>query len=88
MKPKAAALKYDQNEQNAPTVIASGKGELAQRIIQKAKEYNVPLFSNPQLASSLIDLKLDSEIPAPLYKAVAEVFVWLMKNESKMGEKS
>lgn len=80
---KAVALKYDQETNTAPKVVASGKGELAQRIIQKAKEYNVPIFSNPELASSLIDLDLDKEIPSQLYQAVADVFIWLMKNESK-----
>ncbi|WP_345979718.1 EscU/YscU/HrcU family type III secretion system export apparatus switch protein [Sulfurimonas sp. HSL3-2] len=80
---KAVALKYDQEKNTAPKVVASGKGELAQRIIQKAKEYNVPIFSNPELASSLIDLDLDKEIPSQLYQAVADVFIWLMKNESK-----
>ncbi len=82
-KEKAVALKYNAESDSAPKVIASGKGELAARIIQKAKEYNVPIFSNPELASSLIDLDLDQEIPAQLYQAVADVFVWLMKNESK-----
>lgn len=80
---KAVALKYDKETNTAPKVVASGKGELAQRIIQKAKEYNVPIFSNPELASSLIDLDLDKEIPSQLYQAVADVFIWLMKNESK-----
>lgn len=81
---KAVALKYDKEKDTAPKVVASGKGELAQRIIQKAKEYNVPIFSNPELASSLIDLDLDKEIPSQLYQAVADVFIWLMKNESKL----
>ncbi|WP_345992700.1 EscU/YscU/HrcU family type III secretion system export apparatus switch protein [Sulfurimonas sp. HSL-1716] len=79
---KAVALKYDKKD-TAPKVVASGKGELAQKIIQKAKEYNVPIFSNPELASSLINLELDHEIPVQLYQAVADVFIWLMKNESK-----
>lgn len=80
---KAVALKYDKEFNRSPKIVASAKGELATRIIQKAKEYNVPIFSNPELASSLIDLDLDKEVPPRLFQAVADVFVWLMKNESK-----
>ena len=83
MRDKAVALKYDKELQNAPKIVASGQGELASKIIQKAKEYNVPIFSNPELASSLINLKIDQEIPAQLYHAVVDIFLWLMKNESK-----
>ena len=79
----AVALKYDSEQNNAPKVVASGKNEIADKIIQKAKEYNVPIFSNPELASSLITLDVDQEIPTQLYQVVADVFVWLMINESK-----
>jgi flagellar biosynthesis protein len=81
---KAAALKYDKESGSAPKVVASGKGEVALKIIEKAKEFNIPLFANEALVNSLVDLKLDHEIPAELYGAVVEVFVWLMKNEGKL----
>jgi flagellar biosynthesis protein len=80
---KAVALKYQQEEQNAPKVIAKGKGELALKIIQKAKKYDIPLFQNDALANSLLSLDTEQEIPPLLYKAVAEVFVWLIKSEEK-----
>lgn len=83
MAQKAAALKYDKEAQNAPKVIASGKGAIAQKIIEKAKEFDIPLFANETLVNSLIDLDLDKEIPSELYGAVVEVFLWLMKNEKK-----
>lgn len=81
---KAAALKYDKDNDSAPKVIASGKGEVALKIIEKAKEFDIPLFANEALVNSLVDLKLDQEIPKELYSAVVEVFVWLMKNEEKI----
>lgn len=81
---KAAALKYDKENDSAPKVVASGKGEVALKIIQKAKEFDIPLFANEALVNSLVDLKLDQEIPKELYSAVVEVFVWLMKNEEKL----
>lgn len=86
MQNKAAALKYDKANQGAPKVIASGKGAVAKNIIEKAKEFNVPIFANEALVNSLVDLDIDHEIPAELYKAVVEVFIWLMKNEKSGSE--
>ncbi len=86
MAKKAAALKYDAKSTAAPKMIASGKGEIADRIIQKAKEFDVPIFANEMLVNSLVDLEIDKEIPSELYKAVADVFVWLMQNEKKLQD--
>ena len=80
---KAVALKYEQTSNSAPKVLAKGKGEIASKIIEKAKEYDIPLFQNPMLADSLLNLDIDEEIPPSLYKATAEVFVWLLKSEQK-----
>lgn len=82
MQAKAAALSYD--NKHAPKVIASGKGILAQKIIEKAQEFSIPLFANESLVNSLVELDIDKEIPAELYQTVVEVFIWLMKNESKI----
>ncbi|MDD2906317.1 MAG: EscU/YscU/HrcU family type III secretion system export apparatus switch protein [Sulfurimonas sp.] len=87
MSDKAAALKYDKERGSAPTVVASGKGELAKRIIQKAEEFDVPIFANEALVNSLIDLEIDAQIPSELYQSVVEVFVWLLKNEKKFKER-
>lgn len=86
MSDKAAALKYDKGSGAAPKVVASGKGELAKKIIQKAKEFNVPIFANEALVNSLVDLEVDAQIPSELYQSVVEVFVWLMKNENKLNK--
>ncbi len=80
---KAVALKYQQNSQQAPKVVAKGKGEVAQKILQKANEFDVPIFQNEALANSLLNLDIDEQIPPNLYKAVAEVFVWLIQSEKK-----
>lgn len=80
---KAVALAYEQNKQRAPKVIAKGEGFLAEKIIQKAKEYDIPLFQSKVLVDSLINLELDEEIPPTLYKAVVEVFIWLYETEKK-----
>ncbi len=78
---KAVALKYNKESQQAPTILAKGKGETAKNIIKKAQEFDISLFKNPELASSLLELDINQEIPPKLYQAVADVFIWLMKNE-------
>ena len=80
---KAAALKYKAYEDNAPKVIAKGKGKLAEQIIKKAKEFDVPLFQNEALADMLLNVEVGEEIPPELYKAVVEVFIWLRKLEER-----
>ncbi|HIO90967.1 MAG TPA: flagellar biosynthesis protein FlhB [Campylobacterales bacterium] len=82
-KDTAVALKYDEDGKSAPKVVAKGKGEIAKKILQKADEFDIPIFKNKALADSLLKLDLDEQIPPGLYKAIAEVFVWLMKSEQK-----
>jgi flagellar biosynthesis protein len=79
----AVALKYDKDSSHAPKVVAKGKGEIATKILQKANEFDIPIFKNKALADSLLKLDLDEQIPPNLYKAIAEVFVWLMNSEQK-----
>ena len=81
---KAAALKYDPSQNKAPKILASGKGKVAEAIIAKAKEYEIPLFANEALVESLVGLEIESEIPYELYQAVVEVFVWLAKSDARM----
>lgn len=80
---KAVALQYEKMQSSAPKVVAKGSGTIADKIIEKAKEFNVPIFQNELLANSLLNVKLDNEIPPVLYSAVVEVFVWLEKSEKK-----
>ncbi len=80
---KAVALKYDQEKGSAPKVVATGSGEIAKKILQKADEFDIPIFKNEVLANSLLNLDVDEQIPPNLYKAVAEVFIWLMQSEQK-----
>ncbi len=80
---KAAALKYNQNTQVAPELIAKGEGELAQKILSLAKEHDISIFENKGLVDSLLNLEIHQEIPPRLYQTVAELFSWLMKIEQK-----
>jgi len=81
---KAAALKYDQAKNMAPRVVAKGKGHVAEQIIQVARENDVPLLEDRNLANVLEALELESEIPAELYRAVAEVLVFIYRLNGKL----
>lgn len=73
----AVALHYD--KKGAPRVVAKGRGELGERIVELAREHGVPIEENEVLAGALSQVELDDEIPVELYKAVAEVLVFVLK---------
>ena len=72
----AVALEYNPSEE-APKIIASGKGFLAERIIDKAKESDVPIHKDNRLAQSLYKLEIGDYIPKELYQVVAEVLLFV-----------
>ncbi len=83
--PKAAvAVKYSEDEDNAPRVVAKGWGNIADKIIQIAEAYNVPTYENKDLSILLSALDVDYEIPPELYYAVAEVLVFIYNLENKL----
>ena len=75
-KKKAVALLYDPNNQ-APQVVASGKGVLADKIIATAKESDVPLYKDTNLTETLLKLDIGDCIPPELYGVVAEILVYV-----------
>lgn len=77
----AIALNYD--GQNAPRVTAKGKGLVAERIIELARQHDIPLQSDPELIQLLAQIPLGEEIPRALYVAVAEViaFAYLLRGK-------
>ena len=72
----AVALSYDPDN-DAPKVIASGKGVLAEKIIEKAKEANVAVHRDDKLADTLSRLEIGEVIPPELYEVVAEILVFV-----------
>lgn len=86
---KAVALEYEPGEQ-APKVIATGQGKLAERIIEVAKEADVPIHKDAKLAESLSILDIGEYIPPELYSIVAEVLVFvdqMDRIQSKINKK-
>ena len=81
--PKAVALKYDHQKNKAPKVIAKGRGDIAQKIIEVAKAHNVPLVEDKNLIQILEALELETEIPPDLYRAVAEVLAFIYRLNGK-----
>ena len=84
----AVALGYDPEKDNAPTVIASGKGALAERIIERAKESDIPVHEDDKLARTLSGLEIGEAIPPELYEVVAEVLVFVDAMDKIMAKSS
>lgn len=72
----AVALAYEVGD-TAPRILATGKGEVAERIIEKGKESNVPLYKDNKLANTLSKLEIGDAIPPELYEVVAEILVFV-----------
>lgn len=74
---RAIALEYNPNEDEAPKVVASGQGALADRIVEEAKKNKVPVHKDSKLADTLSRLEIGNEIPPELYEVVAEILVFV-----------
>ncbi len=84
---EVAALRYSPDNDAAPKIIALGKGETAERIIEKAKENDIPVYQDKELAHTLNKLQLGDEIPRELYEVVAEILVFVSNMDRDYGEK-
>lgn len=85
--PIAVALHYNVNGSGAPRVVAKGGGDVAEKIIETAREHNVPLQEDAALATALSKLDIGREIPKELYVAVAHVlaFAWAVAGKNGMS---
>lgn len=84
-KKTAVALQYEKGY-DAPKVIATGKGIIAEKIIEKAGQNNVPLYKDEKLAGSLSSLEIGDEIPPELYEVVAEILVFVDNMDRLKGK--
>jgi flagellar biosynthesis protein len=73
----AVALHYD--KKGAPRVVAKGRGSIGEKIIEIAKAHDIPIEENEVLAGALSKVELGDEIPTELYRAVAEVLVFVLR---------
>ena len=80
--PLAIALHYE--KPGSPRVTAKGRGEVGQRIIESARAHGVPIEENAGLAEALAQVEIEAEIPEALYRAVAEVLVFILRVSGRL----
>ncbi len=87
MNKKAVALRYDENKDVAPVIVASGLGYMAERIVEMANENGVPVYEDNSLATVLTQLDLGTAIPEELYQAIVDIYAYFLKyNPEKARE--
>lgn len=80
---KAVALKYDENKDAAPVIVASGLGYMAERIVETANQNGVPVYEDNSLATVLSQLDLGTPIPEELYQAIVDIYAYFLKYTPK-----
>lgn len=78
--PTAAVIRYDE-EGGAPKVVASGKGQVANQIIELAKQNNIHMQEDAMLVENLLDMDLGDNIPPQLYSVMAEILLLIEEME-------
>ncbi|MEO5369818.1 MAG: EscU/YscU/HrcU family type III secretion system export apparatus switch protein [Magnetococcus sp. DMHC-1] len=84
---QAVALRYQKSQDPAPRVTASGKGRIAEVIMERAREAGVPLMEDPDLVGLLGKVNLGEAVPRELYKAVAEVLAYVYRINKSLHAK-
>ncbi|UOQ93206.1 EscU/YscU/HrcU family type III secretion system export apparatus switch protein [Halobacillus shinanisalinarum] len=84
---EAIALGYQTEKDQAPKVLAKGKGIIADNILDKAKESNIPVQEDATLVELLSELNINEQIPEDLYHVVAEIFAFIYRADQE-GEKN
>ncbi len=75
----AVALHYDRPNVPVPRVVAKGRGEVGDAILETARAHGVPIEENAPLAEALAQIELGGDIPVELYRAVAEVLIFILR---------
>jgi flagellar biosynthesis protein len=81
--PRATALRYDADRQSAPTVVATGRGLIAERILEEAERAGVPVRRDAALVQALAGLELGHQVPEELWGAVAETLAWAYRLDAR-----
>jgi flagellar biosynthesis protein len=83
----AVALRYERESERAPMTLARGRGEVAQRILEIAREAGVPVREDQDLLELLALCEVGEEIPSEIYGAVAEVIAFLYRLNGELAER-
>jgi flagellar biosynthesis protein len=81
----AVALHYEKSVVPVPRVIAKGRGDVGEAILALAREHGVPIEQNAALAEALSQVELGEDIPDALYRAIAEVLIFILRASGKIG---
>lgn len=84
---QAVAVLYDEKESDSPKIVASGKGTVAEKIIEIAREADIHIQEDPNLAELLSKVPIGDEIPVELYQTVAEVLAFVYQVNEKFKQK-
>ncbi len=76
---KAVALKYDETQNSAPIIVASGMGYVAEKIVEIANDNGVPVYEDNSLATVLTQMELGKEIPPELYQTIVDIYAYFLK---------
>lgn len=83
-KPKqAVALRYQVGKDEAPIVVAKGKGVVAENILKQAREHHIPIQEDPSLVEVLGKLNINQQIPPELYQVVAEILAFVYQLDKR-----
>ena len=85
-KKKAAAISYDSEKDRAPQLVAAGQGLIAEKILEIARAFDIPVREDRNLVHLLEALEINSDIPEELYRVVAEVLVYIYRLDNEYGE--
>lgn len=85
---EAVALRYDTDLDTAPRVTARGRGFIAERILEAARQHDIPIREEPDLLPLLAQVDLQDEIPPVLYRAVAEILAFVYEKEREFSARS
>ena len=83
----AVALRYRPPEDTAPRVVASGYGEIAKRILELAKQHDIPIYEEPAVVEALARLEVGTEIPPEFYQVVAEILAFVYSMDQKWASR-
>jgi flagellar biosynthesis protein len=88
LKRQAVALRYEPKKEAAPRLVAKGRGYLAEKIIELARLYDIPIRQDKKLLQILSRLELEEEIPPEVYKAAAEILAFIYRLSNRPMETS
>ncbi|MDO4754317.1 MAG: EscU/YscU/HrcU family type III secretion system export apparatus switch protein [Bacillota bacterium] len=83
----AAALAFDPTKHSAPQVVAKGMGLVAENILEKAKENQIPVYRDEKLVRQLQALEVNESIPPEMFEIVAEILVFITDLDQKKGKR-